>query len=131
MILFTYFISHRYNLAEMNIFLKSLLVVMVSLAVVKAVPVPDDGPPSNWEQKDFWTHCLPHYTLPYGACKQYGFSVTTNPDEGFTKARQVDRWWNGGVNKCSDAPARVRYFCSKIYTKAYWQGTFYVLVFYC
>ena len=96
---------------------------MVSWAAVKASPVPDDGPPSNWEQKEFWTPCESDFLNPLGACRQYGFSITRTPDGGFTKARQVNRWWSGGVNKCSDAPKRVRFFCSKVYTKAYWQGT--------
>ena len=130
--LFTYDFVHlsfhpiRYiDFAElMNIFLKSLAIVMVSWAAVKAVPVPDDGPPSNWEQKEFWTPCESDYLNPLGACRQFGFSITRSPDGGFTKARQVDRWWSGGVNKCSDAPKRVRFFCSKVYTKAYWQGMF-------
>ena len=102
----------------MNVFLKSILIGLVSWVVVSA----DDGPPSNWDQKEFWTPCKPDYSIPFGACGQYGFSITTNPDGGHTKARQVDHWSNGDVNKCSDAPKRVRYFCSKIYTKAYWQG---------
>ena len=106
----------------MNVFLKSILIGLVSWVVVWAVPAPDGGPPSNWDQKEFWTSCKPDYSNPLGACGQYGFSITQNPDGDFTKARQVDRWWSGGVNKCSDAPKRVRYFCSKIYTKAYWQG---------
>ena len=119
------------DLLEMNIFLKSLLVVMVSWVVVKAAPLPDDGPPSNWDQKEFWTPCESDYLNPLGACRQYGFSITRTPDGGFTKAKQVDRWWSGGGNKCSDAPPNVRFFCSKVYTKAYWQGTCNMLQFHC
>lgn len=110
----------------MNAFLNLLLVVMTTWITVIAVPVPDDGPPSNWDQKEFWTPCKPDYLNPLGACGQYGFSITRTPDGGFTKARQVNRWWSGGQNKCGDAPKHVRFFCSKIYTKAYWQGKCFV-----
>ena len=111
----------------MNIFLESLVVLMVSWAAVEAVPAPDDGPPVTWDETtEFWTHCVQDYDDPAGACRESGFSVTTNPDGGHTKAKQVNRWWTGGVNKCSDAPKRVRFFCSKVHSQAYWQGMFSV-----
>ena len=110
----------------MNIFLKSLVVVMVSWAVVEAVPAPDDGPPTTFDETDFWTDCVQDYDDPAGVCKQSGFSVTKKPDGSYTKAKQVNHLWTAGVNKCSDAPKRVRFFCSKDHSQAYWQGMFSV-----
>ncbi|XP_031563340.1 uncharacterized protein LOC116298899 [Actinia tenebrosa] len=75
---------------------------------------------------NYWTMCKPKYDNPLGVCLA-GYHLTQNPkdDNKYTWAKEVDGIWDGTHTfRCPDRPYyKVRYFCSKTFTKSYWQGT--------